>query len=532
MAPVSSSGRCTRREPARGPRVCWVLMAESTDPTLLQLRAALAAAYDIEAPIARGGMPHVSLAHERRLARRVAVKVLPPELAANDASRQRFLREARTVAGLTHPNIVPIFTVDEIGGFVFFAMAYVAGETLSQRVAARGPLDPHAAGRLLCDIGEALDYAHARGMVHRDVKPDNILLDAATGRALLSDFGIAHASPLSRSPGLLRRPSAPRGHVVGTAAFMSPEQASGDAVDARSDIYSLGVVAYYALSGRLPFEASSDEGLLAQHISDPAPKIATVVPRVPPRLAHIVDRCLSKEPWARYPDAAALVRAISEAVAPRAAPLAIRAFMVRSTHLEAPALIHAFVTGVGLLPAAVAAWLSPATATARAATTVALGVALLLPVLVTVARVRRLLAAGHQREELVAALAARQARRREELAFVYGTGPTSFERSMGWLARLALLTTIAGVGGVLDFIDVSPVVGPFLTSVVAIGAATTMLAAILARSRTEKRTDPVGERALRFWQGPLGRALFRVAGRRNPTDPSILRVLGRLETPA
>ena len=507
-------------------------MTESTDFMLNDLRAALADLYDIEVPIARGGMALVYLAREQRLDRPVAIKVLHPDLARDDTHRLRFLREARTVAQLTHPNIVPIFTVGDVEGFVFFAMAYVTGETLAQRVTTRGRLDPHTAGGILCDIGEALDYAHVRGVVHRDVKPDNILIDEATGRALLSDFGIAHASPPSRASGQLGRPAAPRGHVVGTAAFMSPEQASGDLVDARSDIYSLGVVAYYALSGRLPFEASSDEGLLAQHISDPAPKIATVVPRVPPRLAHIVDRCLSKEPWARYPDAAALVRAISEAVAPRAAPLAIRAFMVRSTHLEAPALIHAFVTGVGLLPPAVAAWLSPATATARAATTVALAVALLLPALVAVARVRRLLAAGHQREELVAALAARQARRREELAFVYGTGPTSFERSMGWLARLAFLTTIAGVGGVLDFIDVSPVVGPFLTSVVAIGAATTMLAAILARSRTEKRTDPVGERALRFWQGPLGRALFRVAGRRNPADPSILRVLGRLETPA
>src|SRR2546428_1214525 len=108
MAPVSSSGRCTRREPARGPRVCWFLMAESTDPTLLQLRAALAAAYDIEAPIARGGMAHVYLARERRLDRRVAVKVLPPELAANDASRQRFLWEARSDAGLAHPHFCPV----------------------------------------------------------------------------------------------------------------------------------------------------------------------------------------------------------------------------------------------------------------------------------------------------------------------------------------------------------------------------------------------------------------------------------------
>src|SRR5213592_4228266 len=452
----SSWRGCPAANLRRWSRVLQAPMTRTIDLTLRDLRAALAGLYDIEAPIARGGMSLVYLAREGRLDRPVAIKVLAPELARDEVSRTRFLREARTVAQLTHPNIVPIFSVDEIGGFVFFAMAYVAGETLAQRIAARGPLDPHTAGRLLCDIGEALDYAHARGMVHRDVKPDNILIDAATGRALLSDFGIAHASPPSRSPGLLGRPAAPRGYVVGTAPFMSPEQASGDLVDARSDIYSLGVVGYYALSGQLPFQANTDEGFLAQHISDAPPKIATVVPplRVPPRLAQIVDRCLSKEPWARYPDAAALVRAISEAVAPPAAPLAIRAFMVRSTHLEAPALIHAFVTGVGLLPAAVAAWLSPATADVRAAATGALAVALMLPVAVAVARVRRLLAAGHDRDELVAALAARQARRREELAFVYGPGPTSFERSMGWLARLALLAGMAGVAGMLDMIEV------------------------------------------------------------------------------
>src|SRR5947208_1909533 len=287
---------------------------------------------------------------------------------------------------------------------------------------------------------------------------------------------------------------------------MSPEQASGDLVDARSDIYSLGVVAFYALSGRLPFQAGTDEGFLAQHISDTAPKITTVVPLVPPRLAQIVDRCLSKEPWARYADAAALVRAIAEAVAPPAVPLAIRAFMVRSTHLEAPALISAFVTGVGLLPATAAAWLSPATASVRAATTVALGVALLLPVVVATVRVRRLLADGHQRGELVAALTGGQARRREELAFVYGPGPTSFERSFGWLARLALLTTIAVVGGVLGVIDVPPLLAPLLPSIFTTGAAIALLAAVVARARTEQRTDPLGERSLRFWRGPRAAA--------------------------
>ena len=507
-------------------------MAESTDPTLLQLRAALAAAYDIEAPIARGGMAHVYLARERRLDRRVAVKVLPPELAANDASRQRFLREARTVAGLTHPNIVPIFAVDEIGDFVFFAMAYVAGETLSQRVATRGPLDPHQAARTVCDIGEALGYAHAHGVVHRDVKPDNILLEAATGRALLSDFGIAHTSPASASAARLGRPSAPRGAVVGTAAFMSPEQALGDAVDARSDLYSLGVVAFYALSGRLPFYATTDAGLLAMHIADPAPPLATVAPQVPPRLAQIVDRCLAKEAWARFADAAALVRTIAEAVVPPAVPLAVRAFLVRSTHLEAPALIHGVMTGVGLFPATVAAWLSPVSGAVRAIATSVLAVALVLPAVVAVVRVRRLLTAGQQRDALVAALAARQARRREELAFAYGPVTTSFERGIAWLARVALLVATAAVAGALGAIDLPLALVPLLPAVAVASAATSLLAGVVARARTEQRTDPRGERRLRFWRGAPGRFLFRIAGEGfEPTTP-IVTILGSSETPA
>src|SRR6267143_2622 len=444
----------------RWPRGYGVPMTESTSLTLQDLRAALADAYDIEAPIGRGGMAFVYLARERRLDRPVAIKVLPPDLARDATSRSRFLREARTVAQLTHPNIVPIFTVDEVDGFVFFAMAYVAGETLSQRVATRGPLDPHQAGRLLCDVGEALDYARARGVVHRDVKPDNILLDTATGRALLSDFGIAHGDRASR--GLLGRPAAPRGDVVGTPEFMSPEQARGDAVDPRSDVYSLGVVGFYSLSGRLPFDATTEEGVLEKHITQAAPPLATIAPSVPPRVAAIVDRCLAKEPWARFADAAALVRAIAEAVLPPPVPLAVRAFLVRSTHLEAPALIHAFVTGVGLLPATVAAWLSPASGAMRAVATSALAVALALPAMVAVVRVRRLLAAGHRRAELVSALAARQARRREELAFVYGPSPTSFERGIGWLARVSLLATITGVAGALGVFDAPQQLAPLL----------------------------------------------------------------------
>ncbi|HEV2670181.1 MAG TPA: serine/threonine-protein kinase [Gemmatimonadales bacterium] len=497
-----------------------------------KLRHALAGLYDIEAPLGRGGMALVYLARERRLDRRVALKVLLPDLAADETCRLRFLSEARTIARLTHPNIVPIFTVDEIGGFVFFAMAYVPGETLSHRVASQGPVDPQQAGRLICGIGEALDYAHARGVVHRDVKPDNILLDAFADHALLSDFGIAHSN-LARIPyGLRGRPAAPRGHVVGTAAFMSPEQASGDVVDARSDIYSLGVVAYYMLSGQLPFDALTDEALLALHVNAPPPPLSTVARSVPPRLAQIVDRCLAKAPWERFPDAAALVKEVAEAVGARPVPLAVRAFLIRSTHLEAPALIHAAFTGVGLMPATVAAWSSPTSGMVRGSVTVVLAAALALPAVVQIVRVRRLLAAGHRREELVAALAARQARRREELAFVYGAGPTSFERSLAWLARVSLLVAIAAGLGAVGAFPAPDALVPLLSPIAAAAVVTALLASIVARARTEQRTDPIGERTLRFWRGPLGRALFRVAGPRFGPVAPVVRILDRLETPA
>jgi eukaryotic-like serine/threonine-protein kinase len=507
-------------------------MTEHIDFSEPALRAALAGVYDIEAPIGRGGMALVYRAREPRLDRRVAIKVLHPDRAADESYRARFLREARTVARLTHPNIVPIYAVDEIGGFVFFAMAYVAGETLSQRVTSRGALDPHEAGRLLREIGDALRYAHAHGVVHRDVKPDNILIDAATGRALLSDFGIAYASPAPRSAGLRRRPSAPGGRVVGTAAFMSPEQASGDAVDGRSDIYSLGVAAYYALSGRLPFHAVTDDGFLALHIAEPAPSLTTVAPLVPPRLAQIVDRCLAKEPWGRFADAAALVLATAEAVEPPLVPLAVRAFIVRSTHLEAPALVHAFIIGVGLLPAVVLAWLAPAQPPVRLLASLALVMALTLPVVVAVVRVRRLLAAGHERGELVRALAARQARRREELAFVYGPGNTRFERAIAWLARAALLAAIAAVAVAVDLIPAPALFVRALPDVMVGSAVLALLAAVVARARTEQRTDPAGERRLRFWRGPPGRALFHLAGMRHQVVAPMVTVLDHAETPA
>ena len=216
----------------------------------LDLQAALAGEYSLQRELGRGGMGVVYLARDVQLDRDVAIKVLPTHLARTAAARERFVREARMAAGLSHPHIVPIHRVGEAGGFVFFVMSYVEGETLGERLRTRGPLPPADATRVLREVAWALAYAHGRGIVHRDVKPDNILLEAGTGRALVTDFGIAHGG---EDPG----PATDPGKIMGTAHFMSPEQAASEPVDGRSDIYSLGVVGYLAVSGRLPFESSN-----------------------------------------------------------------------------------------------------------------------------------------------------------------------------------------------------------------------------------------------------------------------------------
>jgi len=456
----------------------------------------------------------VYLARELRLDRPVAVKLLAPELAANAACRQRFLREARTAAQLAHPNIVPIYTVHEMGDFVFFTMAYVAGETLAQRVAANGPLGHEEAARLLTEVGDALAYAHARGVVHRDVKPDNILIESATGRALLSDFGIAHVSADGQ-------PSVPRGPVLGTAAFMSPEQARGEPVDVRSDVYSLGVVAYYALSGRLPFDAATDGALLMLHITTPAPPLRTVARAVPAGLAQIVDRCLAKEPWARFRDAPALIRAIAEAVQPPRAPLAVRAFLLGGG--GGGDGNRALMSLVLLLVAALS-WIYTNDPALRAAASAALAAALLLPLGMKLARARRLLAAGYGHQDVVTALIEDRGRRGEELSFVYGATPRRFERAVQWLARIATLA-------VALWVWLSPAEAAVEPAAAAAGLA--LLAAVVARARTELRTDPRGARRLWLWRGPMGRWFFRLAGLGLRPPPNIVTILGeRLETPA
>jgi serine/threonine protein kinase len=266
-------------------------MALSPETSLfLSLQAALAGRYSLERELGRGGMGVVFLARDVRLDRPVALKLLPPERAEHQATRERFLSEARMAARLSHPNIVPIHAVEEIGGFVFFAMQYVAGETLGHRLRRGGKMPPWEAARILRDVAWALSHAHAQHVVHRDIKPDNILMDR-DGRALVADFGIARLADAEQVPG----------RIQGTPEYLSPEQAGGQSCDARADLYSLGAVAFHALTGQPPFVGDTSQ-LIAQHLTRTAPLLLENAPDLPPRLAAAVDRSRIPSNAGRMPD--------------------------------------------------------------------------------------------------------------------------------------------------------------------------------------------------------------------------------------
>ncbi len=263
-------------------------------------------------------------ARDRRLKRLVAIKVLPPELAFRGEIRTRFLREAETAAQLSHPNIVPIYSVDERDGIVYFVMALVEGDNLAVRLHAEGALDPEEARRILLEVTRALAYAHERGVVHRDIKPDNILLQAADGRVLVTDFGIARAVTEGADSRLTAT-----GMAIGTPAYMSPEQSTGDRqIDGRSDLYSLGVVGYQMLTGDPPFEAPSTPAMLVKHLSERPEPIGSRRRGVPADLERAVMLLLEKDPDLRFPSALALAEALETGNVPElpdAPPLPVRA---------------------------------------------------------------------------------------------------------------------------------------------------------------------------------------------------------------
>jgi serine/threonine protein kinase len=269
-----------------------------------RLVAAVGEHYLIEAELGRGGMAAVFRALDLRLNRRVAIKLLPPELAFNPSVRSRFLREAQMAAQLTHPRIVPIYSVDEVDGLVYFVMAFVDGESLAARLRREGSLGVEDVRAIVADVADGLEYAHQQGVVHRDIKPDNILLDAKTGRARVTDFGIARAAAEES------RLTA-TGMAVGTPAYMSPEQAIGEReVDGRTDIYSLGIVAYQMLAGETPFKAINTPAMLMKHVSEPPPPLRGRRIDVPEYLAEAIERALAKRPEDRWRAAAEMRDAV------------------------------------------------------------------------------------------------------------------------------------------------------------------------------------------------------------------------------
>ena len=285
-------------------------MTSSTDPydrpLAQRLKEALGEVYTIEGEIGRGGMGVVYRARDERLHRRVAIKVLPPELAFQKEIRERFTREAQTAARLSHPHIVPIHDVGEGAGVVYFVMGLVEGESLGARLKRRGSLPMDEVRRIMKETADALSAAHAVSVIHRDIKPDNILLEGTRGRVMVTDFGIAKALSQVSAATLTGI-----GVAIGTPQYMSPEQAAGEReIDGRSDLYSLGVVAYQMVSGELPFNAPTVAGILMKQITEPAPVLHERKAGVPEDLSLSIARCLEKDPENRWPTADALRRGL------------------------------------------------------------------------------------------------------------------------------------------------------------------------------------------------------------------------------
>jgi serine/threonine-protein kinase len=277
--------------------------AAEGDTVRAALEAKLQAQYRIVRLLGRGGMGAVYLARDLALDREVAIKVVKTDSSAREI-HERLRREARTAAKLSHPNIVPLHAFGEVEGMPYFVMGYVRGESLAARLRRDGKLPEDEARRIVADLAEALDHAHRQGVVHRDVKPDNVLLDDESGRALLTDFGVAKA--LGRSETLTAV-----GSVVGTPSYVSPEQATGRAdLDGRSDIYSLGVMAYAMLTGRLPFEGKTAADVLTKHLTQEPPPLRSLAPTLPDSTVLAVERCLAKDPARRWQDARSLKLAL------------------------------------------------------------------------------------------------------------------------------------------------------------------------------------------------------------------------------
>jgi serine/threonine-protein kinase len=477
---------------------------------LTQLRAQLGDRYDIDRELGRGGMGAVYLARDRRLGRPVALKVLPEEMADNSQLRDRFLRETRTAASFSHPNIVPVYSIEEGDGLLAYAMAFVEGESLADRVKRSGPLTIRETVKLLQDTGYALAYAHGRGVVHRDIKPDNIMLERATGRAMVMDFGISRgiaAAPAGATQALTRI-----GEVVGTPEYMSPEQATGDDVDGRSDLYSLGLTAYFALTGRPAFTGDTTGKVLARQITEPVPPIQSVRTDTPAALAAAIDRCVKKDAADRFQTGEELVDTIDAAkLSGPEIPISIR---IVQQELGSLSMVLVFALIIAFLLAN----------SSEDAGDMSLLIVIMISVVLTrvsqtMREVGRLATSGFSASDIMnglTAVIAERDQRRAEIAMDESVRRARRRTIIAGVAQLALAIFffwwalqhrfrrpdgrgyyVDGAGSVL-----------VLTSLILFGISVALLL------RSPFRAPP-GERAFRlFWLGPLGRGFVRVSGRK------------------
>ncbi len=470
------------------------------DPLFLSFQLALAGRYSIDREIGRGGMGIVYLAREVHLDRPVAIKLLPPERASDPALRDRFLREARLAAKLSHPNIIPIHAVDDVAGFVFYVMSYIDGETLAQRVRTRGPLPSSEGTRVLREAAWALAYAHAQGVVHRDVKPDNILLEATSGRVLVADFGIAAAAGDAGGDG-----------VSGTPEFMSPEQALGKDVDARSDLYGLGVTAFYMLSGRLPFEGKTPTEVLAKQVTEAAPPLGSLDLPLPRQVALLVDRCLAKDPEHRPASADALAEQLGVALEQRRElPAALRAFVKSSGRLDGGGTL--VYMGWLVLPGiALASYFY-----GFAAGIAALGLGLTVgPFAYFVKAARRMSLIGFAHSDLEPAFKAAIDQAREEHAAEHGLGPSRVELLARTVARVSWpITLISGAGALLVQLlgtpnDWSSILAlDFFLNILVVANPISFTSSALYLLLLERRRDVATDLWAKIWTGRLGKLAF------------------------